>query len=48
MKKVVLFIRKSTLLQEFDHQENLLIEVCKKYNWEIVDTIRETISGTNN
>ncbi len=46
MKKVVLFIRKSTLLQEFDHQENLLIEVCKKYNWEIVDTIRETISGT--
>ena len=46
MKKAVLFIRKSTLLQEFDHQENLLIEVCKKYNWEIVDTIRETISGT--
>jgi DNA invertase Pin-like site-specific DNA recombinase len=46
MKKVVLFIRKSTLLQEFDHQENLLIEVCKKYHWEIVDTIRETISGT--
>jgi DNA invertase Pin-like site-specific DNA recombinase len=46
MKKVVLFIRKSTLQQEYDHQENLLIDVCKKNDWEIVSTIRETISGT--
>ncbi len=46
MKQVVLFIRKSTILQEYDHQENLLIDVCKKNEWEIVDTIRETISGT--
>jgi DNA invertase Pin-like site-specific DNA recombinase len=46
MKKVILFIRKSTLIQEFEHQENLLIDVCKKNNWEILDTIRETISGT--
>lgn len=46
MKKVVLFIRKSTLLQEYDHQENLLIDVCRKNEWEIIDTIRETISGT--
>jgi DNA invertase Pin-like site-specific DNA recombinase len=46
MKKVILYIRKSTLLQEYDHQENLLIDVCKKNNWEIIDTIRETISGT--
>ena len=46
MKQVVLFIRKSTILQEYDHQENLLIDVCKKNDWEIVDTIRETISGT--
>lgn len=46
MKKVVLYIRKSTLIQEYEHQENLLIEVCKKNEWEIVDTIRETISGT--
>lgn len=45
MKKVVLFIRKSTVLQEFDHQENLLIDVCKKNNWEIIDTVRQTISG---
>ncbi len=46
MKKVILFIRKSTLIQEYEHQENLLIDVCKKNNWEIIDTIRETISGT--
>jgi len=46
MKKVVLFIRKSTIQQEYDHQENLLIDVCKKNDWEIVSTIRETISGT--
>jgi DNA invertase Pin-like site-specific DNA recombinase len=46
MKKVVLFIRKSSLVQEYEHQENLLIDVCRKNNWEIIDTIRETISGT--
>ena len=46
MKKVIIFIRKSTLLQEYDHQENLLIDVCRKNDWEIIDTIRETISGT--
>lgn len=46
MKKVVLFIRKSTILQDYDHQENLLIDVCKKNDWEIIQTIRETISGT--
>jgi DNA invertase Pin-like site-specific DNA recombinase len=46
MKKVVLYIRKSTLIQEYEHQENLLIDVCKKNNWEIIETIRETISGT--
>lgn len=46
MKKVILFIRKSTLIQEYEHQENLLIDVCKKNNWEIIETIRETISGT--
>jgi DNA invertase Pin-like site-specific DNA recombinase len=46
MKKVVLFIRKSTIQQEYDHQENLLIDVCRKNDWEIVETIRETISGT--
>ena len=46
MKNVVLYIRKSTLIQEYEHQENLLIDVCKKNEWEIIDTIRETISGT--
>lgn len=47
MKKVVLYIRKSTLIcQSYEHQENLLIDVCKKNDWEIIDTIRETISGT--
>ncbi len=46
MKKVVFFIRKSTLIQEYEHQENLLIDVCKKNNYQIIETIRETISGT--
>lgn len=46
MKKVILFIRKSTLIQEYEHQENLLIDVCKREKWEIVEIIRETISGT--
>ena len=46
MKKVVIFNQKSTIQQEYDHQENLLIDVCKKNDWEIVSTIRETISGT--
>lgn len=46
MKKVVLFIRKSTLIQEYEHQENILLETCQKNSWEIIDTIRETISGT--
>jgi DNA invertase Pin-like site-specific DNA recombinase len=46
MKQVVIFIRKSTILQEYNHQENLLIDVCKKNDWEIVEIIRETISGT--
>ena len=39
-------MRKSTLIQEFDHQENLLKEVCENNNWEIIEIIRETISGT--
>ena len=38
MKKIVLYIRKSTLIQEYEHQENLLIDVCKKNEWEIIDT----------
>ena len=46
MKQVIIFIRKSTLIQEYSHQENLLIDVCKKNNYEIIDIIRETISGT--
>ena len=46
MKKVILYIRKSTLIQEYEHQENLLIDVCNKNDWEIIDIIRETISGT--
>ena len=46
MKQVIIFIRKSTLIQEYSHQENLLIDVCKKNEWEIIDIIRETISGT--
>jgi DNA invertase Pin-like site-specific DNA recombinase len=46
MKKAIIFVRKSTLIQEFDHQENLLKEVCENNNWEIIEIIRETISGT--
>ncbi len=39
-------MRKSTHIQEYEHQENLLIDICKKNDWEIIDVIRETISGT--
>jgi DNA invertase Pin-like site-specific DNA recombinase len=46
MKKVVHFIRKSTVAQELDHQENLLNETSKQNGWEVVEVIRETISGT--
>jgi len=46
MKKVIIFLRKSTHIQEYEHQENLLIDICKKNDWEIIDIIRETISGT--
>jgi DNA invertase Pin-like site-specific DNA recombinase len=46
MKKVIIFLRKSTHIQEYEHQENLLIDICKKNDWEIIDVIRETISGT--
>lgn len=46
MKKAIIFIRKSTVLQDFDHQESLMFDVAKKNNWEVVEVIRETISGT--
>ena len=46
MKKVIIFLRISTHYQEYQHQEHLMIDVCKKNNWEIIDIIRETISGT--
>jgi DNA invertase Pin-like site-specific DNA recombinase len=46
MKKVIHFIRKSTIGQETDHQENLLFETSNQNGWTIVELIRETISGT--
>ena len=46
MKKVINFIRKSTISQEIDHQENLLNETSKQNGWIVVEVIRETISGT--
>jgi len=46
MKKVIHFVRKSTLSQELDHQENLLNETSKQFDWEVIEVIRETISGT--
>lgn len=46
MKKVIHFVRKSTISQEIDHQENLLNETSKQNGWFIVETIKETISGT--
>lgn len=46
MKRVIHFIRKSTIGQELDHQENLLLETSQKNGWLVVDVIRETISGT--
>jgi DNA invertase Pin-like site-specific DNA recombinase len=46
MKKVIHFIRKSTIGQELDHQEGLLNETSKQFGWEVSHVIRETISGT--
>ena len=46
MKRVILFIRKSTVSQDFDHQETLMLNVAKSNNWEVIHVIRETISGT--
>jgi DNA invertase Pin-like site-specific DNA recombinase len=46
MKKVINFIRKSTISQEIDHQENLLTETSIQNGWEVVEVIRETISGS--
>ena len=46
MKKVIHFIRRSTLSQEIDHQENLLTETSIQNGWEVVEVIRETISGS--
>jgi DNA invertase Pin-like site-specific DNA recombinase len=46
MKRAIIFIRKSTVIQEFDHQEKLMLEVASKNNWDVIEIIRETISGT--
>lgn len=46
MKKAIIYIRKSTVLQDFDHQESLMFDVAKNNNWEVVEVIRETVSGT--
>lgn len=46
MKRVIHFIRKSTIGQELDHQENLLNDTSKQNGWDVVEVIRETISGT--
>lgn len=46
MKKVIHFVRKSTISQELDHQENLLNETSKQFGWKVIEVIRETISGT--
>jgi DNA invertase Pin-like site-specific DNA recombinase len=46
MKKVIHFVRKSTVGQELDHQENLLTETSIQNGWNIVEVIKETISGT--
>lgn len=46
MKRVIHFIRKSTIGQELDHQENLLTDTSINNGWNIVEVIRETISGS--
>ena len=46
MKKVIHFLRKSTLNQSVDHQENLLNETSKSNGWDVLCVISETISGS--
>jgi DNA invertase Pin-like site-specific DNA recombinase len=46
MKRVIHFVRKSTINQELEHQENLLLETSQKFGWKVIEVIKETISGT--
>lgn len=46
MRRVIHFIRKSTIGQELDHQENLLTDTSIQNGWNVVEVIRETISGS--
>ena len=46
--KVCLFLRVSTSHQTTDNQEMELLQLCERRGFNIVETYRETISGTKN
>ena len=44
--KVCLYLRVSSVSQKTENQEIELLELCKRRGWTIVETYKETISGT--
>lgn len=45
MEKVVLLLRVSTNIQDYEYQRSTLTELCEKRCWEIVHTFENKVSG---
>lgn len=45
MEKVVLLLRVSTNIQDYEYQRSTLTELCEKRTWEIVHTFENKVSG---
>lgn len=45
MEKVVLLLRVSTNIQDYEYQRSTLTELCEKRAWEIVHTFENKVSG---
>ena len=45
MKKVVLLLRVSTSVQDYEYQRTTLTDLCNRNGWEIVHTVENKVSG---
>ena len=45
MKKVVLLLRCSTAVQDYEYQRNTLIELCRRNGWTPIHTVENIVSG---
>ena len=45
MKKVVLLLRCSTSVQDYEYQRNTLTDICNRNGWKIVHTVENKVSG---